>query len=107
MKKMFFVLLAGALLGNSAIAGMEYHQTEDIEIIEQVTVVENVYHTPRVHSAVVRPCANRVAEPVRVKTHTEVIDHYQVYQPVTVYKPMGTQIQRRVIPATNCHKCHF
>ena len=52
-----------------------------------------------------RPCAQKVAEPVRVKTHTEVIDHYQVYQPVTVYKPMGTQIQRRVVPVVHCNKC--
>ena len=57
----------------------------------------------------VRPCAARqvATQPVRVKTHTEVIDHYQVYQPVTVYKPMGTQIQRRVVPAKTCNKCGF
>lgn len=44
----------------------------------------------------VKPCAKR-AQPVRVKTHTEVIDHYQVYQPVTIYQPIGTEIQRRIV----------
>lgn len=107
MKKVFFVILSGILMFDAAIAGVSYTQTEQVVVTEQITVVENTYSAPRVRNVVVRPCANRVAEPVRVKTHTEVIDHYQVYQPVTVYKPMGTQIQRRVIPATNCHKCHF
>jgi len=49
-----------------------------------------------------RPCpCGRVASapmnPVAVKTHTEVIDHYQVYQPVVEYVPAGTYTTRRVV----------
>lgn len=48
-----------------------------------------------------RPClCNRAAvaaEPVRVKTFTEVIDHYQEYQPVVQYVPSRTHTTRRVI----------
>lgn len=35
--------------------------------------------------------------PVRVKKYTEVIDHYQEYQPVVQYVPSGTHTTRRVI----------
>lgn len=35
--------------------------------------------------------------PVRVKKYTEVIDHYQEYQPVVQYVPVGTHTTRRVI----------
>lgn len=108
MKKVFFVILSGILMTNVASACAPSYQTEQVVVTEQITVVENTYSAPRVHNVVVRrPYVSHVAEPVRVKTHTEIIDHYQVYQPVTVYQPVGTQIQRRVIPATNCHKCHF
>ncbi len=41
--------------------------------------------------------------PVRVKTYTEVIDHYQLYQPVISYKPAGTYTTRRFIDAHNPH----
>lgn len=52
-----------------------------------------------------RPCA-RTAAPVRVKTYTEVIDHYQVYQPVTEYVPVGTYSERRIINAPHCNRCN-
>ena len=108
MKKMFFVVLSGILMANVAVACAPSYQTEQVVVTEQVTVVENFYPAPRVHNVVVRrPYVSRVAEPVRVKTHTEIIDHYQVYQPVTVYQPVGTQIQRRVVPAAGCHHCDF
>ena len=41
--------------------------------------------------------------PVRVKTYTEVIDHYQIYEPVVTYKPAGTYSTRRYIQAPNPH----
>ena len=67
------------------------------------TTVREVRATPcsarRVRSSMdVRPCDVRRVEysaPVRVKTHTEVIDHYQLYQPVTQYVPAGVYSVRR------------
>ena len=41
--------------------------------------------------------SNCAPAPVRVKTHTEVVDYYQLYQPVTVYQPAGVVAERRVI----------
>ena len=99
MKKFLFISLVALISGASA-AETVVTETETITTIE---VFEYNYDAvPRyVSSAHVVPhkrkCANGVVAPIPVKTHTEVIDHYQVYQPVTVYKPMGTEIQRRVI----------
>ena len=62
------------------------------------------------HVSANRPCARGAvaAQPVKVKTHTEVIDHYQVYQPVTVYKPVGAYAERRVVPNKKpCNKCAY
>lgn len=44
-------------------------------------------------------CARRAPamRPIRVKKYTEVIDHYQEYQPVVQYVPAGTHTTRRVI----------
>ena len=42
---------------------------------------------------------NGCAQPFAMKTQTEVIDHYQVYQPVTAYQPAGTFSQRAVVQA--------
>ncbi len=51
-----------------------------------------------------RPCARTAAPaPVHVKTHSEVIDYYTVYQPVITYRPAGTYAHRRVVPA--CNRC--
>ena len=48
-----------------------------------------------------RPCpcgrAAVAAKLVAVKTHTEVIEHYQVYQPVVEYVPAGTYTRRHTI----------
>lgn len=55
---------------------------------------------------VARPCPVAAAAPVRVKTYSEVIDHYQVYQPVTVYQPIGEYTTRRVIEAPRCKHCN-
>lgn len=60
----------------------------------------------------VRPCIVRSAKtmdkPVQVKTHTEIIDHYQLYQPVVQYVPTGTYTQHRIIwhPRSTCNNCH-
>lgn len=100
MKNILFVVF-GVFVSGAAMAGVKITETDT------VTIVEKFYVAPKARNVVARPCAKQVAEPVRVKTHTEVIDYYQVYQPVTVYKPMGTQIQRRVVPAKPCGKCGF
>lgn len=101
MKNLLFVAVA-IMMSGAAMAGVKITETEQITIIERLS-----FTAPRAQKSESRPCAKRVAEPVRVKTHTEIIDHYQVYQPVMVYKPMGTQIQRRVVPAKPCGKCNF
>lgn len=97
MKTILFAVLSVMTVFGAAVAG-KYTETETITTVE-VWTIENVPHgyvVPR------KKCENKSAQPVRVKTHTEVIDHYQVYQPVTIYKPVGTQVQRRVVPANKC-----
>lgn len=43
-------------------------------------------------------CNNTSAvRPIRVKQYTEVIDHYQEYQPVVQYVPAGTHTTRRIV----------
>lgn len=90
-----------------------YTETETVTTYERADYIApsancgNHYRSSRDVRPASRPCATdaATAQPVRVKTHSEVIDYYQVYQPVTVYKPMGTQIQRRIVPAHPCNKC--
>ncbi len=115
MKKVLF----GAFFCVCCIAGAgasdyTYTETETLTSWERVDYVAGAdncsgrFYSSRDVRPNARPCGvkQQVAQPVRVKTHTEVIDHYQVYQPVTVYKPMGTEIQRRVVPEKNCNKCY-
>ena len=108
MKKVVLFGLLAALVSVSAYAsdGGVYVETETFSNhvkVNNEAVVVNEY-APAV---VTRPCA-RAAEPVRVKTHTEVIDHYQLYRPVTVYQPAGTYSERRVVanPAP-CSRCNW
>ncbi|MCL1902391.1 MAG: hypothetical protein FWG18_02045 [Alphaproteobacteria bacterium] len=55
------------------------------------------------------PVAQPAADAIAVHTHTEVINHYQVYQPVTVYVPAGTyaerQVQQVAQPQPRCNRC--
>lgn len=105
MKNILFALFAAMVVATSAMADGIVSETETVTTVE---VVEYNYTAPRyVSSAQVvphkRPCAN---VPVRVKTHTEVIDHYQLYQPVTIYQPAGRVSTRRIIRAPQtCNKC--
>lgn len=107
MKNILFALFAAMVVATSAMADGIVSETETVTTVE---VVEYNYTAPRyVSSAQVvphkRPCANA---PVRVKTHTEVVNHYQLYQPVTVYKPVGRYVERHIVPAKNpCDKCVF
>ena len=109
MKKFLFASLV-ALISIAASADGIVTETETLTTVE---VVEYNYDAaPRyVSSAQVVPhkrkCVANVAEPVRVKTHTEVIEHYQLYQPVTVYQPVGRVSQRRIIRAPmTCRNCN-
>ena len=112
MKKILFGTLSLIFACNVANANVTYTETETVTSWERIDVVgTNGCNKSRYYSSrdvrPTRPCAPRahVAEPVRVKTHTEVIDHYQVYQPVTVYKPVGSYTERRMVPVKPCNKC--
>lgn len=100
MKKCLFVLLGALFICSAATAGYTYTETETITTWERVSADIPCGCNKRSYSSRdVKPCEIRTtaAQPVRVKTHTEVIDHYQVYQPVTVYKPIRTEVQRRIV----------
>lgn len=117
MKKILFTVLLACVCGGAVASDYTYTETETITTWESVNYAapccdggcNRRYASSRDVKPIARPCAARradvVHQPVRVKTHTEVIEHYQVYQPVTVYKPMGTEIQRRVVPAKPCDTC--
>lgn len=108
MKKFLFASLVAFVVSIPAMADGIVTETETVTTVE---VLDYNYNAPRyVSSAQVvphkRPCSKRAA-PVRVKTHTEVIDHYQLYQPVTVYQPAGRESTRRIIRAPQaCNKCY-
>lgn len=109
MKKILFVAFAAAIVAMPSMADGIVTETETVTTVE---VLDYNYTAPRyVSSAQVMPCkrpyAKRASAPVRVKTHTEVIDHYQLYQPVTIYKPVGKKIEKHIIPAKPCGKCAF
>lgn len=128
MKKAILFGLFAIFAGAANASDGTYWETETFTTnetfhIDTVTYYDDAYVAPRrvalpradtpktcdrVASSIdVRPCAARAGKPVRVKTFTEVIDHYQVYQPVTVYQPVGTYSTRRVIEAAHptCNKC--
>ena len=94
-----FVCVAGVACADGVVT-----ETETITTVE---VLEYNYVAPRyVSSAHVVPHKRKCANPIRVKTHTEVIEHYQLYQPVTVYQPVGRVTERRVVRAPMaCGQC--
>ncbi|MBR1380057.1 MAG: hypothetical protein IJ560_00495 [Alphaproteobacteria bacterium] len=78
--------------------------------VETSVAPRATYNAPRrVVAANPRPCPHAAGNPVAVKTHTEVIDHYQMYQPVVVYAPAGTYAERRVVesPRPRCNRCGY
>ncbi|MCL2538253.1 MAG: hypothetical protein FWF34_01505 [Alphaproteobacteria bacterium] len=89
-------------------------ETARVQNIQQ----QPVYHVTSMQSArscgcqrancgqarVAAPCAQRAAAPVRVHTHSEVINHYAVYQPVTVYQHVGNTSERQVV-RNSCNRC--
>lgn len=105
MKKTILTSLFAAMVSVAANAsdGGVYSETETYTNRVRYNTVE--YTAPVQRVAPVATC-NSCAGPVRVKTHTEVIDHYQVYRPVTVYEPAGTYAERRVVRNT-CNRCNY
>ncbi len=121
MKMAFLSVLATLALALPAAASDMATETETYTShikynFDTVTYVNDAYTAPRapkcgtrVASSIdlARPCQARIATPkitpVRVKTYTEVIDHYTVYQPVVTYHPAGTYAQRRIVPT--CNRC--
>ncbi len=120
MKKLTICILS-ILACYGAYADGYYTETEHYETFETfnfetITYSNDSHVAPRntsgecgqrfASSLDVRPCS-KPAAPVHVKTHTEVIDHYQVYQPVTVYQPAGEYTTRRVITTPRkCNRCN-
>ena len=109
MKKALFasILAIATFAGANASDGGVYMETSNVysgtaEYTRTATVTETV-DAPAPRRVVVghRPCgcqrAAVASAPVAVKTYTEVIDHYQVYQPVVEYVPAGTYTRRHVI----------
>lgn len=105
MKKAILVsVIAAAVCGASyASDGGVFIDTQTTTKRVSINAQRTEYTAPAptriVVSAQPRPCARAAVTtaPVRVKTYTEVIDHYQVYQPVTILQPIGAYAQRRVV----------
>lgn len=119
MKKTLFATLFGTIACCAAMAsdGGVYTEVETRNNSVRFNYDAETYYVaaperPVARRAIVaqRPCgcAPKVvaADPVTVKTHTEVIDHYQVYQPVVKYVPAGTYSERRVIETPRCNRCN-
>ncbi|MBO7560100.1 MAG: hypothetical protein J6T27_03000 [Alphaproteobacteria bacterium] len=110
MKKTILTGLFGAFVATCAIAsdGGVYSETETFTNSVRYNTNTVTYAEPaqeRVAYAYANTC-NSCAQPVRVKTYTEVVDHYQVYRPVTVYEPAGVFSERRVIRNNTCGRCN-
>ena len=109
MKKTLLAGVVASLVSGAAMADCKYTETEVVTVVEQVEIVKTNHRFNRPIKKF-RPCPKKqqkMAEPIRLKTHTEVIEHYQVLQPVTVYKPVGTEVKRYIVPAKTCDKCSF
>lgn len=112
MKKAILASLFAATICGASYAsdGGVYYETETVTKNVSVKMDTTTYNNPQYVAptrtvVATRPCARVAAAPVRVKTYTEVIDHYQVYQPVTVYKPVGAYAQRRVVESARPCGC--
>jgi hypothetical protein len=110
MKKTILTGLFGAFVATCAVAsdGGVYSETETFTNSVRYNTNTVTYAEPaqeRVAYTYANTC-NSCAQPVRVKTHTEVVDHYQVYRPVTVYEPAGVYSERRVIRNNTCGSCN-
>ncbi len=114
MKKLFLGFIFAGLLCSATAFG--YQQTETHTVREKLTIdtvsySNGSYITPKKELYKGKDCRSAssidvsrnicgcqvTAKPIKVKTYTEVIDHYQLYKPVITYKPAGTYKVRRII----------
>ena len=103
MKK---ILLSGLVAGFVCFSANASDGMFDDYVIGQAPVEYSHKTCPKCNKPC--PCKKRNAmRPVSVKTYTEVIDHYQVYKPVTVYQPAGTYSERRIEPVRKCNRCGY
>ena len=128
MKKIFLLGLFACAVGACINAYADgYVEQETVKTCEKISIntvkyYDDAYIAPAPKPIIAKPVPCRYATslevarkcdcakpapkkmaPVRVKTYTEVIDHYQVYQPVVTYNPAGTYATRRFIDAPNPH----
>lgn len=104
MKKTLLSSLLAVVVTVAANAsdGGIYQETETVtKRVRYNTTVATVAEKPQcgyvANVACARPAPVAVqAAPVRVKTHTEVIDHYQLYRPVVNFVPAGRYTERRI-----------
>lgn len=107
MKKIISALIISGVFCANAFA---YKETETYTVYETLTIDKVSYQKP--NKTVHKPNKCRFAssidvrnncgctkplKPIKVKKYTEVIDHYQVYQPVIKYEPAGTYTTVRII----------
>lgn len=107
MKKTLLSSLLAMLVATAANAsdGGVYQETETITsrvryntTVATVAVQPQCGYIANVNCAMRTPRAVAVSSaPVRVKTHTEVIDHYRLYRPVVTYVPAGNYSERRIV----------
>ena len=109
MKKLAFVSILATMVcaGANASDGGVYMETSNVysgtaQYTRATTTTSTSDASERRVIIGHRPCpcqraAVAAPAPVAVKTHTEVIDHYQVYQPVVEYVPAGTYTRRHVV----------
>lgn len=117
MKKLVFasILATTVFAGANASDGGVYIETSNVysgtaKYTRAVTTTTTTTSEAAPRRVIVgrRPCPCNQATvaapaPVAVKTHSEVIDHYQVYQPVVEYVPAGTYTRRHVV--SNIRPC--
>ncbi len=113
MKKLFLSFIFTSVLYANAFAyqNVENYTVQENLTIDTITYYNNSYIEPRnirykndcnqfkssIDLSRRNNCYDNCNKPIKVKTYTEVIDHYQIYKPVTTYVPAGTFSTRRVI----------
>ncbi len=117
MKKILFVgLIVGIVCSaNASDDGFENYFIGQTTKSEQPMMVPPAIREPVVTEYVVKQpvvkkkcskCSKCQKKQIRVKDYTEVIEHYQVFEPVTIYKPVGTYSERHVIEP-RCNRCGY
>ncbi|MCL2331450.1 MAG: hypothetical protein FWC61_02795 [Proteobacteria bacterium] len=101
-----FVCIAGAAFASDGGLVGDYNYVRPVRntvVSAPAPQYANVQYAP----AAAATCGRACGAPIAVKTGTEIIDHFQMFQPVTVYQPAGTFSQRRVVqnPQPVCNRC--